>query len=78
MFFSDKGKYLYNRNEQIKTELTKRNFKLDKTRLFKITKFPKNYYNNWRPIWHLVNYKCCWYSFNVVIRDWFKLSIKHS
>ena len=49
MFFYDKGKYLYNRYEQIKEELTKRNFKLDKTRLFKVTQFPTEYYNDWKP-----------------------------
>ena len=49
MFFYDKGKYLYNRYEQIKEELTKRNFKLDKSRLFKVTQFPTEYYNDWEP-----------------------------
>jgi len=49
MFFYNKGKYLYNRYEQIKKELTKRNFKLDKSRLFKVTQFPTEYYNDWEP-----------------------------
>jgi len=49
MFFYNKGKYLYNRYEQIKEELTKRNFKLDKSRLFKVTQFPTEYYNDWEP-----------------------------
>ena len=49
MFFYNKGKYLYNRYEQIKEELTKRNFKLDKTRLFKVSQFPTEYYNDWKP-----------------------------
>ena len=49
MFFYDKGKYLYHRYEQIQTELTKRNFKLNKNRLFKVTQFPTQYYNDWEP-----------------------------
>lgn len=49
MFFYNKGKYLYHRYEQIKEELTKRNFKLDKSRLFKVTQFPTEYYNDWEP-----------------------------
>ena len=49
MFFYDKGKYLYKRYEQIKHELTKRNYKLNKNRLFKTTQFPINYYNDWEP-----------------------------
>ena len=49
MFFYDKGKYLYKRYKQIQKELTKRNFKLDSTRLFKVTQFPTEYYNDWEP-----------------------------
>jgi len=49
MFFYDKGKYLYKRYDQIKEELTKRNFNLDKSRLFKTTQFPTDYYNDWEP-----------------------------
>ena len=49
MFFYDKGKYLYNRYDEIKHELTKRNFKLNKDRLFKVTQFPTEYYNDWVP-----------------------------
>jgi len=47
MFFYDKGKYLCNRYEQIKNELTNRNFNLDKTRTFKVSQFPTEYYNDW-------------------------------
>ena len=39
MFFYDKGKYLYKRYDEIKDELTKRNFKLDKSRLFKTKQY---------------------------------------
>ena len=39
-FFYDKGQYLYKRYQQIQKELTKRNFNLDKSRLFKVTQFP--------------------------------------
>jgi len=49
MFFYDKGKYLYKRYTEIQTELTKRNYKLDKSRLFKVTQFPTDYYNDWTP-----------------------------
>lgn len=49
MFFYDKGLYLYKRYEQIRKELTSRNFNLDKTRLFKVTQFPTDYYNDWNP-----------------------------
>ena len=49
MFFYDKGKYLFNRYEQIKKELTNRNFNLDKTRSFKVSQFPTEYYNDWEP-----------------------------
>jgi deoxyribonuclease (pyrimidine dimer) len=49
MFFYDKGKYLYKRYDEIKDELTKRNFKLDKSRLFKTKQFPTDYYNDWKP-----------------------------
>ena len=49
MFFYDKGQYLYKRYQQIQKELTKRNFNLDKSRLFKVTQFPTEYYNDWEP-----------------------------
>jgi deoxyribonuclease (pyrimidine dimer) len=49
MFFYDKGQYLYKRYQQIQTELNKRNYNLDKTRLFKVTQFPTEYYNDWTP-----------------------------
>ena len=49
LFFYDKGKYLYNRYEEIRNELLKRNFKLNKDRLFKTTQFPTEYYNDWKP-----------------------------
>ena len=48
-FFYDKGQYLYKRYQQIQKELTKRNFNLDKSRLFKVTQFPTEYYNDWEP-----------------------------
>jgi len=48
-FFYDKGKYLYNRYEQIQKELNKRNFNLDATRVFKVSQFPTDYYNDWKP-----------------------------
>ena len=34
--------------EQIKNELTNRNFNLDKTRTFKVSQFPTEYYNDWK------------------------------
>tara|TARA_B110000902_G_C14285501_1_gene578558 strand:+ start:1124 stop:1534 length:411 start_codon:yes stop_codon:yes gene_type:complete len=49
MFFYDKGLYLYKRYEQIRKELTSRNYNLDKSRLFKVTQFPTEYYNDWNP-----------------------------
>jgi len=49
MFFYDKGLYLYKRYQQIQTELNKRNYNLDKTRLFKVIQFPTDYYNDWIP-----------------------------
>ena len=49
MFFYDKGKYLYKRYDQIRVELKKRNFNLDKSRHFKVTQFPTEYYNDWVP-----------------------------
>jgi deoxyribonuclease (pyrimidine dimer) len=49
MFFYDKGLYLYKRYQQIQTELNKRNYNLDKSRLFKVTQFPTDYYNDWTP-----------------------------
>lgn len=48
-FFYDKGKYLYKRYGEIREELKKRNFKLDDSRLFKVTQFPTDYYNDWEP-----------------------------
>jgi deoxyribonuclease (pyrimidine dimer) len=48
-FFYDKGKYLYKRYDEIREELKNRNFKLDKSRLFKVTQFPTDYYNDWEP-----------------------------
>jgi deoxyribonuclease (pyrimidine dimer) len=49
MFFYDKGRYLFNRYDEIRKELKKRNFKLDKSRQFKISQFPEDYYNDWKP-----------------------------
>jgi|TARA_B110000444_G_scaffold243889_1_gene262797 deoxyribonuclease (pyrimidine dimer) len=77
MFFYDKGQYLYKRYEQIRKELTKRNYKLDKTRLFKVTQFPTEYYNDWTPtdrdrailrerIQERINEKPEWYRHNGV------------
>jgi deoxyribonuclease (pyrimidine dimer) len=48
-FFYDKGRYLYKRYGEIRKELKKRNFKLDDSRLFKVTQFPTEYYNDWEP-----------------------------
>jgi deoxyribonuclease (pyrimidine dimer) len=77
MFFYDKGQYLYKRYSQIQKELTKRNYKLDKTRLFKVTQFPTEYYNDWTPtdrdrailrerIQERINEKPEWYRHNGV------------
>jgi deoxyribonuclease (pyrimidine dimer) len=77
MIFYDKGQYLYKRYEQIRKELTKRNYKLDKTRLFKVTQFPTEYYNDWTPtdrdrailrerIQERINEKPEWYRHNGV------------
>ena len=49
-FFYDKGRYLYKRYGEIRKELKKRNFKLDDSRLFKVTQFPTKYYNDWEPM----------------------------
>ena len=49
MFFYDKGKYLYKRYALMRKELKKRNFKIDDTRLFKVTQFPTEYWNDWEP-----------------------------
>ena len=49
MFFYDKGLYLYKRYQQIQTELNKRNYNLDATRVFKVIQFPTDYYNDWKP-----------------------------
>ncbi len=49
LFFYDKGKYLYKRYDEIKKELKKRNYNLDKNRLFKSTQFPSEYFNDWEP-----------------------------
>ncbi len=49
MFFYDKGQYLYKRYQQIQTQLNKRNYNLDASRLFKVTQFPTDYYNDWTP-----------------------------
>ncbi len=49
-FFYDKGKYLFNRYQELVAELKKRNFKIDNKR-----KFPKeifvdnNLFNDWEP-----------------------------
>ena len=49
-FFYDKGKYLFNRYQELVAELKKRNFKIDNKR-----KFPKeifvanNLFNDWQP-----------------------------
>ena len=48
-FFYDKGLYLYKRYQQIQTELNKRNYNLDATRVFKVIQFPTDYYNDWKP-----------------------------
>ena len=49
MFFYDKGKYLFNRYDEIRKELKKRNFKLDNHRHFKTSQFPTEYFNDWKP-----------------------------
>src|SRR5574343_406669 len=47
-FFYDKLGFLLNRYERIKTELIKRNYKLDENRNFVYDDLPKECFNDWK------------------------------
>ncbi len=74
MFFYDKGEWLYNRYQQLITELYKRNYSIDpKSRVVKWQHFEDNgLYNTWKPdsqahkinverLLERVNQKLTWY-----------------
>jgi len=50
MFFYDKGKYLYNRYQELITEMKDRGMKPDPLRIFPKDHFPSEFFNDWSPV----------------------------
>lgn len=48
-FFYDKGKFLDNRFTEIKKELLKRGYNINKDKDFNREDFPREFYNDWQP-----------------------------
>jgi len=49
MFFYDKGRYLYNRYDQLRNEMINRNMNPNPDRIFPLEHFPLDYQNDWSP-----------------------------
>ena len=49
MFFYDKGKYLYKRYCELRTEMRKRRFNPDSKREYKLDQWPDSLFNDWIP-----------------------------